>query len=301
MLANRLYIEKCPSEKEHFDIILNELRNRKKKEEIFKKYIDVTYELYVEYEKNHVKYHYTYDVEMKVMIRLKWEDDEMILREALEKNNSDAIIDEIVKIRRSWFQDDLLIPSESKEIEGTKIEVQELLKLKKKNKSEKERSIAVVKRFDAHVTEKLNTVWKTYYDAYIVDVNESTFYGIEDMDWNDIIDYPINEKSIQMYGIVSCLASILYYLSWYGYEYKTSTENREKFLKKLLVSVKELESGKQETYELDIDKFREELGLEKERENEKKLRKENFQKMCEKNDKENKKIFGEDYSSIFKN
>lgn len=50
-----------------------------------------------------------------------------------------------------------------------------------------------------------------------------------------------------------------------------------------------------------IDEIREELGLEKETENEKKLREENFQKMCEKNDKENKKIFGEDYSSIFKN
>lgn len=158
-----------------------------------------------------------------------------------------------------------------------------------------------MKRFDAHVTEKLTIVWKTYYDAYIVDFSEGTFYCIEDMDWNDIIDYPINEKCIQMYGTVSCLASILYYLSWYGYEYKTSTENREKFLKKLLESVKELESGKQETYELDFDEIREELGLEKETENEKKLRKENFQKMYEKNDKENKKIFGEDYSSIFKN
>ena len=121
------------------------------------------------------------------------------------------------------------------------------------------------------------------------------------MDWNDIIDYPINEKSIQIYGVVSCLAPILYDLSWYGYEYKTSTENREKFFEKLLKSVEELESGKQETYELDIDQLREELGLEKETEDEKKLREKNFQKMCEKNDKENRKIFGEDYSSIFKN
>ena len=246
-------------------------------------------------------YHYAYDSEIKAMIRLKWEVYEMTLREALEKNYSDAIVKEIVKIRRSWFQDDLLLLSESEEIEGTKKEVQELLKLKKKNKSEKGKSIAVVKRFDAHVMEQLNTVWKTYYDAYIVDVNEGTFYGIEDMDWNDIIDYPINEKSIQIYGTVSCLASILYCLSWYGYEYKTSNENREKFFEKLLKSVEELESGKQETYELDIDQLREELGLEKETEDEKKLREENFQEMCEKNDKENRKIFGEDYSSIFKN
>lgn len=35
MLANRVYIEKRPSEKEHFDIILNELRNRKKKRRDF--------------------------------------------------------------------------------------------------------------------------------------------------------------------------------------------------------------------------------------------------------------------------
>lgn len=39
------------------------------------------------------------------------------LREALEKNYSDAIVKEIVKIRRSWFQDDLLLLSESEEIE----------------------------------------------------------------------------------------------------------------------------------------------------------------------------------------
>ena len=225
----------------------------------------------------------------------------MTLREVLEKNYSDAIIKKIVKIRRSWFQDDLLIPSELKEIECTKVEVQELVKLKKKDKSEGGKSIAVVKRFYAHVTENLTIVWKTYYDAYIVDVNEETFYGIEDMDWNDIIDYPINEKSIQIYGTVPCLASILYCLSWYGYEYKTSTENREKFFEMLLKSVEELESGKQETYELDIDHLREEIGLEKETEDEKKLREENFQKTCEKNDKENRKIFGEDYSSMFKN
>ena len=75
-------------------------------------------------------YHYAYDSEIKAMIRLKWEVYEMTLREALEKIYSDAIVKEIVKIRRSWFQDDLLLLSESEEIEGTKKEVQELLKLK---------------------------------------------------------------------------------------------------------------------------------------------------------------------------
>ena len=62
-----------------------------------------------------------------------------------------------------------------------------------------------------------------------------------------------------------------------------------------------IENGKEKTHELDIDELREELGLEEETEDEKKLRKENFQKMCEKNDEENRKIFGENYSRIFKN
>ena len=54
------------------------------------------------------------------------------IKRSFKKNYSDAIAKKIVKIRRSWFQDDLLISSELKEIECTKIEVQELLKLKKK-------------------------------------------------------------------------------------------------------------------------------------------------------------------------
>ena len=226
----------------------------------------------------------------------------MTLRELLEKNNSDVVVNKIVKMRRSWFHDDLLIPSsKSKEIEGTKKEIQELLKLEKKGESKNDRSIAVVKRFDTNITETLDTIWKTYYDTYIIDTNKGAFYGIEDMDWVDIIDYPINEKSIQMYGTIPCLASILYYLSWYGYDYKTATENREKFFNELLETLKNIENGKEKTHELDFDELREELGLEEETEDEKKLRKENFQKMCEKNDEESRKVFGENYSRIFKN
>ena len=225
----------------------------------------------------------------------------MTLRELLEKNNSDAVVNEIVKTRRSWFQDDLLMPSEAREIEGTKKEIQELLKLERKTKTTNSRSIAVVKRFDAHTTETLDTVWETYYDTYVIDISKGAFYGIEDMDWVDIIDYPINEKSIQMYGIIPCLASILYYLSWYGYDYKTARENQEKFFNELLETLKNIENGKEKTHELDFDELREELGLEEETEDEKKLRKENFQKMCEKNDEESRKVFGENYSRIFKN
>ncbi len=226
----------------------------------------------------------------------------MTLRELLEKNNNDVVVNEIVEMRRSWFQDDLLIPSSKrKEIEGTKKEIQELLKLERKNEQKNGRSIAVVKRFDTNITETLDTIWETYHDTYIIDTNENAFYGIEDMDWADVIDYSINEKSIQIYGIIPCLTSILYYLSWHGYDYKTATENREKFFNELLETLKNIENGKEKTYELDFDELREELGLEEETEDEKKLRKENFQKMCEKNEEENRKIFGEDYSRIFKN
>ena len=178
----------------------------------------------------------------------------MTLRELLEKNNNDAVVNEIVKMRRSWFQDDLLIPSsKSKEIEGTKKEIQELLKLERKNEQKNGRSIAVVKRFDTHITETLDTVWETYHDTYIIDTNENAFYGIEDMDWADVIDYPINEKSIQIYGIIPCLTSILYYLSWHGYDYKTATENREKFFNELLETLKNIENGKEKTHELDLE------------------------------------------------
>lgn len=71
------------------------------------------------------------------------------------------------------------------------------------------------------------------YDCSALYPNDNNLYGIEEIDWKVLIDSEIEEKSVSKYGLSSVISSILFRMTWHGYDYTTVKRNQEMFWEKL--------------------------------------------------------------------
>lgn len=103
--------------------------------------------------------------------------------------------------------------------------------------------IAVVKYMDFNDDEFFYD-----YDDFVMKKGSNEFYGIEEIDWAEIIDVEVNDKSIEKYGITNVVNPILWSLSWNGYDYSTNTKNCKKFLEELDEAVQKAKDSDAVTY-----------------------------------------------------
>lgn len=67
-------------------------------------------------------------------------------------------------------------------------------------------------------------------------------YGLEFLEWQDILSYPLSDKCIERYGLERCLAYILFEMTFFGVE----PEGMEKQSEELGQSIKECEKARAE-------------------------------------------------------
>lgn len=79
--------------------------------------------------------------------------------------------------------------------------------------------------------------------------NNNDHYAIEFMDWKQILNFSISNKSLKIYGKDACIAIILYSMTEYGFTYNDVRKNQRDMHEKITRSLEEIESGK--TYTLD--------------------------------------------------
>lgn len=72
-----------------------------------------------------------------------------------------------------------------------------------------------------------------YYDVYVIEANDPVHYAMDLIDWKELIDAPIDDKSILKYGTERTLVEILWEITFDGYDYQTVCKNQKKFLESL--------------------------------------------------------------------
>lgn len=94
---------------------------------------------------------------------------------------------------------------------------------------------------------------KFYYDfdAFVKESGIDEHYGIEEIDWAEIIDIDVYDKSIEKYGLMNVINPILWSLSWHGFDYSTNNKNRENFFEDLREAEKEVKNGDCVTYTME--------------------------------------------------
>lgn len=82
------------------------------------------------------------------------------------------------------------------------------------------------------------------YDCFVLENNDTkNHYGLIDIDWKELIEVPIKNTCITRYGLVSVVGSILYNMSWYGFNYEACKKGQANFEKKLSEILEETESA----------------------------------------------------------
>lgn len=74
-----------------------------------------------------------------------------------------------------------------------------------------------------------------YFESYMMQKNDDTHYSLDFIDWREVIDSKIDEYSLFKYGYLDVATSILWELSFLGFDLKTV----EKGLKELADTIDE--------------------------------------------------------------
>ena len=182
------------------------------------------------------------------------------LRQINNKNDIGSIANMICEVflSRSFEKYDI-----KKVNTETEKQIKSLLRLPK-SKPDYE-PIVVVKALEFEPTAKFGSIeFYTTYDCFLLNKNitDKNHYSLADSDWATIIDTPILDNSIHLYGLIDVLSTILNELSWFGSDYQTSKKNIDKFHKQIELSLKEVEENQETAVPYDSDEFRKRLGLE---------------------------------------
>lgn len=60
-----------------------------------------------------------------------------------------------------------------------------------------------------------------YFDSYIMEKDDDSHYSLDFIDWREVIDSEIDEHSLLKYGYLDVVTSILWELSFLGFDLKT--------------------------------------------------------------------------------
>ena len=128
--------------------------------------------------------------------------------------------------------------------------------------------------------------------TYAVDLRkegDDQNYGIDFSDWKDIVDCEVSDTSIYKYGKDKVLANILFELTFFGMDYKTSIENLKKESEELKRRIDEIKKGEAKYYTL--EEVRKDLGLPEEDEKTKKKRQRELRRNIKYNEEIKKQFF----------
>lgn len=143
---------------------------------------------------------------------------------------------------------------------------------------------------------------ETYsFDVFAIETNtesNSEHYGIELMDWEDIVNSQVNSKSILRYGIISCVAAILYNLSFFGFDYTEATKRQKETLEELEREMESLENVTDVTQYHTMDDIYKEFDLENPSEEKQKKWQEEWKSELEFYESECYKLFREKPAGI---
>lgn len=132
------------------------------------------------------------------------------------------------------------------------------------------------------------------FDVFLIEPNrEQTCerYGVEFMDWEEVANSPVNPKSVLRYGIIPCVAAILYNLSFFGFDYTDATKRRDETMKEITQELDALENVSDYSKYHTMDDLYEELNVEKPSKND--------QAKWEQQWKEEKEFYSSEYSKLF--
>lgn len=182
----------------------------------------------------------------------------MNLRELLKRSlNDKETMAEVI----SLFTQNLDLKKETKNIASALARmIEELINLPINNESKPK--IYVVKQYDY-----LNEMDEDY-DTFCIYEGDILHYGYYETDWKYLIDAEVFQKSIEKYGAGKVVYSILFELSWYGYEYEKVKKRQDEFIR----HIEELETKAQtddEKVYMNLESLKSELNVEMTEEEEK--------------------------------
>lgn len=129
-----------------------------------------------------------------------------------------------------------------------------------------------------------------YFGLDVTLLEDDKEYSIMASDWKDILGYNIEQESLEIYGAETCLYSILYEMTWFGWDYETFNKEVNRFSEELDEAK---ESGFENSISLDELYDDKELQLERPSKEEMKTIEEEFKKITEFNNTYLKNMFPE--------
>lgn len=102
---------------------------------------------------------------------------------------------------------------------------QELLSFEKNNRKE----IIYVERYKDDIGDTI----QYYYDVYFREETSKESYALDFMDWKEVIDFNIDEKSLWKYGEETVLIEILWEITFDGFDYETVKKRSEELMRRI--------------------------------------------------------------------
>lgn len=143
---------------------------------------------------------------------------------------------------------------------------EKMLNYKKTTDNEPEDVLYVVKLLDFDIEEENKEVKYSYYetwDSAIFKTNNQDDYprswSTMSYTYDQLMEMPIYERSIEEYGIYLVYLNCLYDLTWFGFTQEIHDKNRLEFEQEL----EEIGTSQDSDNYMTLDEFREELGFDK--------------------------------------
>ena len=125
-----------------------------------------------------------------------------------------------------------------------------LLKKLELKENKQYKILSLIEYFDDLEEDIEMKIW----DISMFSHEDDTIYSLSFIDWDEVMEYDICEKSLNDYGVATITAHLLYELSFWGFDKQSVTVKKEELAKRH----EEIENGTDEL--ISIDEFFAELG-----------------------------------------